>query len=97
MIWKSIFQLLDLITQSVIYTLSSKMSSSRVYEVVIVGSGLIGSSAAKYAAEEFPDGNALLIGPGAGLNSFDHGIGWIYLMRVRRLLSFFYPWSPAMS
>ena len=51
------------------------MSSTRVYEVVVVGAGLIGSSAAKYAAEEFPGGNVLLIGPGAGLKSFDHGIG----------------------
>ena len=49
------------------------MSNEILYEVVVVGAGLIGSSAAKYAAEEFPHGNTLLIGPGAGLNNLDHG------------------------
>jgi len=38
-----------------------------VYEVVVIGAGLFGSAAAKYAAEDFPDGKTLLIGPGAGL------------------------------
>ena len=37
------------------------------YEVVVIGGGLFGSAAAKYAAEEFPDGKTLLIGPRAGL------------------------------
>ena len=37
------------------------------YEFVVIGAGLFGSAAAKYAAEDFPDGNTLLIGPGAGL------------------------------
>ena len=38
------------------------------YEVVVIGAGLFGSAAAKYGAEDFPDGNTLLIGPGAGLD-----------------------------
>ena len=50
------------------------MSSKDVYEVVIVGAGLIGSAAAKYAAEDFQGGKTLLIGPGAGTKSLDHGI-----------------------
>ena len=49
------------------------MSSEDVYEVVIVGGGLIGSAAAKYAAEDFRGGKTLLIGPGAGTTSLDHG------------------------
>ena len=53
------------------------MSSEDVYEVVIVGGGLIGSAAAKYAAEDFRGGKTLLIGPGAGTKSFDHGILFI--------------------
>ena len=50
------------------------MSLEETYEVVIVGAGLIGSAAAKYAAEEFQGGKTLLIGPGAGTKSLDHGI-----------------------
>lgn len=49
------------------------MSSEDVYEVVIVGAGLIGSATAKYAAEDFQGGKTLLIGPGAGTKTFDHG------------------------
>ena len=37
------------------------------YEVVVIGAGLFGSAAAKYAAEDFSNGNTLLIGPGAGI------------------------------
>ena len=37
------------------------------YEVVVIGAGLFGSAAAKYAAKDFPDGKTVLIGPGAGL------------------------------
>ena len=50
------------------------MPLGETYEVVIVGAGLIGSAAAKYAAQEFPGGKTLLIGPGAGTKSLDHGI-----------------------
>ena len=49
------------------------MSSKDDYEVVIVGASLIGSAAAKYAAEDFRGGKTLLIGPGAGTTSLDHG------------------------
>ena len=45
-----------------------------IYEIVVIGAGLIGSAAAKYAAEDFPDGQTLLVGPGAGLNILEHGI-----------------------
>ena len=37
------------------------------YEIVIIGGGLFGSAAAKYASFDFPNGKTLLIGPGAGL------------------------------
>ena len=37
------------------------------YEVVIIGAGLFGSAAAKYASEDFPIGSTLLVGPGAGM------------------------------
>ena len=37
------------------------------YEIIIIGAGLFGSSAAKYASYDFPKGKTLLIGPGAGL------------------------------
>ena len=37
------------------------------YEVVVIGAGLFGSAAAKYASYDFPNGKTLLIGPGAGL------------------------------
>ena len=40
-----------------------------IYDVIVVGSGLFGSAAAKYAAEEFPNGSTLLVGPGAGLEN----------------------------
>ena len=46
---------------------------NNVYEVVVVGAGLIGSAVAKYAAQDFPNGKTLLVGPGAGLNDLDHG------------------------
>ena len=36
------------------------------YEVVVIGAGLFGSAAAKYAAEDFPQGSTILVGPGAG-------------------------------
>ena len=45
-----------------------------IYEVVVIGAGLIGSAAAKYAAEDFPNGQTLLVGPGAGLNTLEHGM-----------------------
>ena len=45
-----------------------------IYEIVVIGAGLIGSAAAKYAAEDFPDGQTLLVGPGAGLSILEHGI-----------------------
>ena len=44
------------------------------YEIVVIGAGLLGSAAAKYAAEDFPDGQTLLVGPGAGLSILEHGI-----------------------
>ena len=44
------------------------------YEIVVIGAGLIGSAAAKYVAEDFPDGQTLLVGPGAGLTTLEHGI-----------------------
>ena len=46
---------------------------NNIYEVVVVGAGLIGSAVAKYASQDFPDGKTLLVGPGAGLNALDHG------------------------
>ena len=48
------------------------------YEIVVIGAGLFGSAAAKYASYDFPNGETLLIGPGAGLeedpslNGFRH-------------------------
>ena len=51
------------------------MQNNPIYEVVVVGAGLIGSAAAKYASEDFPNGQTLLVGPGAGLSSLDHGMG----------------------
>ena len=51
------------------------------YEVVVVGAGLIGSATAKYVSKEFPNGQTLLIGPGAGLDELDHGIN-LYLIKV---------------
>ena len=36
------------------------------YEVVVIGAGLFGSAAAKYAAEDIPQGCTILVGPGAG-------------------------------
>ena len=50
------------------------MTNNSIYEVVVVGAGLIGSAAAKYASEDFSDGQTLLVGPGAGLSSLDHGM-----------------------
>ena len=47
---------------------------SDIYEIVVIGAGLIGSAAAKYAAEDFPNGQTLLVGPGAGLNTLEHGM-----------------------
>ena len=37
------------------------------YEIVVIGGGLFGSAAAKYASYDFPNGETLLVGPGAGL------------------------------
>ena len=51
------------------------MQNNPIYEVVVVGAGLIGSAAAKYASEDFPNGQTLLVGPGAGLSSLVHGMG----------------------
>ena len=38
------------------------------YEIAVIGGGLFGSAAAKYSSYDFPNGETLLIGPGAGLD-----------------------------
>ena len=55
------------------------MQNDTIYEVVIVGAGLIGSATAQYAAKDFPNGQTLLVGPGAGLNLLDHGRNLYYI------------------
>ena len=55
------------------YKVQHLKMQDNIYEVVVVGAGLIGSAVAKYVSQDFPDGKTLLVGPGAGLKDFDHG------------------------
>ena len=56
------------------------------YEIVVIGGGLFGSAAAKYASHDFPNGETLLVGPGAGIEdnlSLKVFMGWSLAVTVR--------------